>query len=139
MIAKIFQILGIVVLFITIVAAAILLPLISKLLKKLNKTIQERESGLGKQMDSSISSIDSVSTYIETLDSITTSARDFMDSILSFTEKALAFLESRTFQVGVSILTWCLFFFVALPRALFMRTKKAKRKMVLPPSWEKKS
>jgi len=135
--ARIFEIIGAVVVLIVLIIMAFILPIIARLLKGINKTLCERESDITGKIGLSMTTIDEADEQIEVFDAITSGIKASMKSAIGFSERVVSFLRSKGFQVGLSIAIWSFFFFIALPRALVEHGKKKQRKPIPPPSWEK--
>jgi hypothetical protein len=136
MAAKVFEIIGTVAVILAIFVAAVVLPFVAKFLKKTHKSIREMSSGLRDQVGSSITNIDTAQDQLDAFAAASASVRAGMDSALAGADKAITFLKSGAFQVGLPIVLWTLFLLVALPKGLRSRKKKKKIEPIPPPSWE---
>lgn len=137
MAAKVFQIVGIIVLAVSIFLFIFLLPALARILKKTNSSLAGKARLVGDQMRSSINGMDAAQDQIKAASEITASVKAGMSASIRSADRALGFLNSRPFQAGVPILLWVLLFAIALPRGLRKLKKKKKIKPIPPPSWEK--
>ena len=132
------EIIGIVAILLALAVSLVVLPLIGGLLKSLNKSMGVRVPEIGKQVGSLVEDIELANKEIDTIAAATAGVRQGMDKTLKATDKAIAFLDSKAFQLGFPAVLWVFFFVVALPRAIFHREKKKKSPLepIPPPSWQ---
>lgn len=138
MAAKVFQIIAIVVMVVTLFILILILPFISRMLKKLNKSFADRRVGIRSQMTASLTEMEAAQGQIEALSQVTASVKDGLDSMMGVTDKAVAFLRSNAFQFGLPVVIWLLLLVVAIPRGVRgPRPRKKPAPVVIPPpSWE---
>jgi len=135
--AKVFQIIAVATIILFGLVFALALRFLGKFLKRHNKGMVSRAGEVRKQFDSSIGGIDNAQGQIEAMAAMTGAVRGGMDSAIAVADRAVSFLESRTFQVGLPALLWVLLLVIAIPRGLRMRRPKQKEPNVIPPpSWE---
>lgn len=142
MAAKVFQIIGIVVLVIGIILVALILPIISKLLKKANRAIASNRSQINMQMRSSMEEMENAEVQMQALADMTSSVKQGIDAAVDAADRAVHFLESNTFQIGFPVVIWIAILFTTITRGLFWRRQKKKAKGVTPippPSWEQEA
>lgn len=137
MAAKVFQIIGIVALVVSIPTCFLILFYAGKLLKEINRSLGERAGGIRKQVDSSLSGIDAAQSQLEAVSGVTASVTAGMEKAIEAADKAVAFLKSGAFQAGLPAAIWVLFLAVTIPRSLRRHKKKSKAKPIPPPSWER--
>ena len=133
------EIIGIVAILLALAVSLVVLPLIGGFLKSLNKSMGGRVSEIKKQVGSSVENIEMANKEIEAIAAATAGVRLGMDKTLKATDKAIAFLDSKAFQLGFPAVLWVFFFVVALPRAIFHQKKKKKKsplEPIPPPSWQ---
>ncbi len=134
------EILGIIGIFLLLAVSVIVLPLLGGLLKSVNKSLGSRGPELKKQVRDSVASMDTAGQQIEAMALATKSARLGMNKALEASDRVLAFLNSKVFQLGVPAVMWVLFFVIAVPRGLFARARWFKPvEPIPPPSWETES
>jgi len=135
--AKIFEIIAVVLIIIFGLAFAFALRFLAKFLKRNNKTMGSRAGEMRKQFDSSIGGMDNAQVQIEALAAVTTSVRAGMTGAIALAAKAVTFLESRAFQIGLPAVLWFLLLAIALPRGLREhRARRGEVHVIPPPSWE---
>jgi hypothetical protein len=136
--AKVFQIIGIVALVLFIPISFIILYMAGKFLKKVNRSLAGRARDVRKQVDASLSGMDTAQDQIAALSTVNASVRAGMDKALEAADKAVGFLKSTAFQAGLPAVIWVAFLAVTLPRGLIRLKKKKKSKIepIPPPSWE---
>lgn len=138
--AKIFQIIGIIALVIAIFVFIIILPIINRLLKGLNRTLGSRGRDLRGQMSSSLKEIEVAQGQLETVVSATDSVKSGMRAAIGAADKFVDFLKSPVFQLGLPVSLWFLLLAVAVPRGIRRHKKISKKQRVIPPpSWEEES
>ena len=111
------------------------LPFLARFLKKANKSMAGRARQVRDQVNTSLGGMKTAQDQIEAFSAVSASVKAGMDSAISAAGKAVSFLESRTFQIGLPAVLWFLLLVIALPRGLRRRTPKPKR-VIPPPSWE---
>lgn len=136
MAAKVFQIIGIAAVVIFTLLFALVLPFLSRLLKKLNRSLADRAGGIKKQVSDSLSEMDTAQGQIEAFGAVTASVKSGIGTVISAADRLVAFLESGAFQVGLPVVLVFLMLFIGLPRGLLRRKKPRKVEMIPPPSWE---
>lgn len=135
---KVLQIIGIVSVVLGVFVGVVVLPIMSRFLKKAHKALQGKARDIPDQVGASLESISVAQGQIDALIATTASVKAGMEAAIGFADKAIAFLNSALFQVGLPALLWALFLSVALPRGLRRRKKKGpKVKPIPPPSWER--
>lgn len=138
MIARIFQIIGIVFTVLFTILIIVALPLINRLLKQLNKSFSERKNTITQEVTRSEIGMDTARQQVDALKASTDIFRRNLEKVVTIADSAVAFLDSNAFQLGLPLVLWVLFFAVALPRGLRQKRRKRKRfEAVPPPSWEK--
>lgn len=139
MAAKVFQIIGIVAIILGTLVFAVVFFFIGKLLKSFNKTFVGKGRDITGQMRESMKEMDIAQDQLAAFDVVATQVKAGMDSAIGVADRAVGFLRSNAFQVGLPVVFWVLFLMVAVPRGLFRRPKKKQKKEVKPippPSWE---
>jgi len=137
--AKVFEIIGIVALVLFIPIYLITMYMAGKWLKKVNRSLVGRSGEIRKQMDASLSGMDTALDQLVSFSTVSASVKAGVDKAIEGADKAVRFLNSTAFQAGLPAVIWVLFLAVMLPRGLIMRNKKKKVKVkpIPPPSWEK--
>ena len=136
MFVRVFQIIAIVVIALAILLFIILLPLLSRLLKKLNKSRSAGRPAIAREMSTSLGEMKAAQDQIESVAVVTDSVKSGMKAAISAADKAVEFLESSPFQVGLPALIWVLFLTVSIFRMLKPRKVKKEVTVIPPPSWE---
>lgn len=137
MAAKIFEIIAVVAIILFGLVFAIALRFLAKFLKRHNKGMLTRAGEVRKQFDASIGNVDNAQGQIQAMADMTGAVRAGMDSAIAVADRAVSFLESRPFQLGLPALLWFLLLVIALPRGLRLRRPpKREPKVIPPPSWE---
>ena len=139
MAAKVFEVIGIVSLVLLIPTAFVILYMAGKSLKKVNLSLVGRAGDMRKQVEASLSGMDTAQGQLAAFSTVSTSVKAGVDKAIEAADKAVGFLKSTAFQVGLPAAIWVLFLSVTLPRGLIRRKKKKKSevKPIPPPSWEK--
>lgn len=139
MAAKVFEVIGIVALVLLIPTAFVILYMAGKSLKKVNLSLVGRAGDMRKQVEASLSGMDTAQGQLAAFSTVSTSVKAGVDKAIEAADKAVGFLKSTAFQVGLPAAIWVLFLAVTLPRGLIRRKKKKKSevKPIPPPSWEK--
>lgn len=139
MAAKVFEVIGIVSLVLLIPTAFVILYMAGKSLKKVNLSLVGRAGDMRKQVEASLSGMDTAQGQLAAFSTVSTSVKAGVDKAIEAADKAVGFLKSTAFQVGLPAAIWVLFLAVTLPRGLIRRKKKKKSevKPIPPPSWEK--
>jgi len=136
--AKVFQIIGIVVLALSVFLFIFVLPMVARFLKKMNSTLSAKAGVIGGQVKVSLAGIDTAQGQLEAVSAVTASVKSGMAAAISTSDRVITFLKSGVFQAGLPVLTWILLLAIALPRGLRKRKKKKKKVTPIPPpSWEK--
>lgn len=130
------KILAIIGIILGTLIALVVLPVISRVLKKTNKTMAQRAREVSKEVNTSIAGLDEAQVQIQAMEAATAAVQQSVAAANKAAGQAVAFLESRTFQLGVPALLWFLLFAIALPRGLRLTTTRKKRRVIPPPSWE---
>jgi len=133
---KVLQIIAIVVIAFAILLFILLLPLLSRLLKKLNKSLSAGRPAIAREMSTSIGEMNAAQDQIESVAVVTDSVKSGMKAAISAADKAVEFLESSAFQVGLPALIWVLFLTVSIFRLVKPRKVKKEVTVIPPPSWE---
>lgn len=137
MAVTIFRIIAVVVIILGVFIGIFVLPFLARFLKKANKSMAGRARQVRDQVNTSLGGMETAQNQIEAFSAVSASVKAGMDSAISAAGKAVSFLESRTFQIGLPAVLWFLLLVIALPRGLRRRTPKPKPKRVIPPpSWE---
>ena len=134
-----FQIIGIIAVFLFTGLFAIIFLLIGGGLKRLNRSMGRRRREVREEIDRSLLEIEQADQQIKSIEVLSQSVRAAMESAIGLADRTVAFLESAVFQVGVPAVLWTLFLVVALPRAARhgrKRGKRKKREPVPPESWK---
>ncbi len=142
LLAKIFQIIGIVFTVIFALSIIVILPIINRLLKGLNRSFSERKFTITQEVAKSEVGVDTAKEQVEAIKAATDVFRRNLEKTISLADSAVAFLDSNAFQFGLPVLLWILFFMISLPRGLRKSKRKKKRKRfeaIPPPSWENKT
>lgn len=139
MAAKVFEVIGIVALVLLIPIAFVILYMAGKSLKKVNLSLVGRAGDIRKQVEASLSGMDTAQGQLAAFSTVSASVKAGVDKTIEAADKAVGFLKSTAFQVGLPAAIWVLFLSVTLPRGLIRRKKKKKSeaKPIPPPSWEK--
>ncbi len=138
LIARIFQIIGIVFTVLFALVIIVVLPIINKLLKKLNSSFIERKNTITQEVSRSELGMDTAKQQMDALKASTDIFKKNLEKAIAFADSAVAFLDSNAFQLGLPVVLWALFFTVALPRGLRRKQRKRKRfEAIPPPSYEK--
>lgn len=134
------KIAGIVAIVLGALIWVVLLPMIARALKKLNKGLSERARGLRGQVDASVSQIEEAQSQIQALAAATEVARAGVKSAIGTADRVVGFLQSGTFQIGLPIVLWFGLLVVAIPRAIVgVRRRKPRIVPIPPPSWEQEA
>jgi len=136
---RVLQIIAIVVIAFAILLFIILLPLLSRLLKKLNKSLSAGRPAIAREMSTSLGEMKAAQDQIESVAVYTDSVESGMKAAISAADRAVGFLESNAFQVGLPALIWVLFLTISIFRVLKPRNVKKKVTVIPPPSWESES
>ena len=139
--ATVFEIIAVVAIVLAVFIACFVLPISARYLKKTYKSLRPVSRGLRDQVGTSITGIDAAQVQLDAFAQATSGIKAGMDSALRGADKAVSFLRSNTFQVGLPVTLWVLFLVVALPRGLRRPAKKKARKKepVPPSSWEREA
>lgn len=136
MAATIFEIIAVVAIVVAVLVAVLVLPLLAGLLKSFNKSGVKRAREFRTQVTGSLEDVDAVQAQLDALGQVTRGVKAGMDSAVEAAGKAVSFLESRTFQVGLPAVLWLLLLAVAVPRGIRGLSSVKPRRVIPPPSWE---
>lgn len=136
MAATIFEIIAVVAIVVAVLVAVLVLPLLARLLKSFNKSGVKRAREFRTQVTGSLKDVDSVQAQVDALAQVTRGVKAGMDGAVEVAGKAVSFLESRTFQLGLPAVLWFLLLAVAVPRGLRGLSALKPRRVIPPPSWE---
>ena len=138
MAAKVFQIIGIVVIIITVLISVLILPFLSRLLKRLNKALSAGRPDIAREMSQSLHEIEAAQGQIEAVTAMTESVKSGMQAAIGVADKVVEFLESGVFQVGLPVLLWFLILVTSIIRGLQWgrKGKESTIAPIPPPSWE---
>lgn len=135
---KALQITGIVAVVLGLFVGVVVLPVVGRFLKKAHRVIQQRARELPGQVSATTEGMAAAQVQIDALIAATTGVKRGMETAIGLADRAVAFLNSTAFQVGLPALIWTLFLFIALPRGLRGRRKKSPGIVPIPPpSWER--
>lgn len=135
---KALQIIGIVSVVLVTFVGVVVLPIMAKFLKKAHGVFREKARDIPNQLGATVESIGVAQGQIDALIATTASVKSGMEAAIGLADRAIAFLSSTVFQVGLPAVLWALFLIIALPRGLRRRKKKGpKIRPVPPPSWER--
>lgn len=135
--ATIFEIIGVVAIVVAVLVAILVLPFLSRMLKSFNKSGVKRAQQVRSQVTESIQDMNQAQEQLDAFAEVSKGVRAGMDAAVERASRTVAFLESRTFQVGLPALMWFLLLVVALPRGLRRSNMMRKpRRSIPPPSWE---
>lgn len=137
MAATIFEIIASIFIVLFLFLLIIILPVISSLLKNVNRSFASTRRDVKKQMSESISEMEDVEREIDSLKVVTGQFKSVLDSVLEALDLAIDFFNSRGFKWGLIGSIWFLFASISFPRGLHRRkVVKPKKKVIPPPSWE---
>lgn len=134
MVAKVFEIIGTIVIVVFTLLAIFLLPLLSRLLKNLNLTLSQRAKNINALLGDSAKEVESVENQVKTLEGVTSSVSLAMNKAVSLADKSLAFLESSAFQRGFPLVICLGISAATLWRGIFSRKRKTRSVKAIPPS-----
>jgi hypothetical protein len=140
--AKIFEIIAIVAIVISIPLLVLLFRSLSKSLKKLNKSMGGRRTEIRKNLSSTLTGLDDAQGQIDAMSAVTANVERGMQAAIGAADRFLAFVKSRTFQRGVPVTLWTVLAVVGITRGLTpVKPKKKKKKPtpIPPPSWEQEN
>ncbi|MDD5447799.1 MAG: hypothetical protein PHO53_01340 [Actinomycetota bacterium] len=133
-VAKVFEILGTIVIVVFTILAIFLLPALSRFLKNLNLGLGQRAGNINALLGNSAKEVEGAEDQVKALKGATSSISLAMNKAVSLADKSLAFLESNAFQRGFPLVV-CLGISTAiLWRGVFSRKKKIKGDRSIPPS-----
>jgi len=135
-VVRVFQIIGIVVIILVVLVSVVVLPFLSRLLKKLNKSLSAERPAIAREMRTSLGELEAAQDQIEAVVVVTDSVKSGMKAAISAADKAVGWLESNVFQIGLPILLSLLILTASIVRGLKPRKGKKAVAVVPPPSWE---
>lgn len=135
MVAKTFQVVGIVAIILAGLIAIPVFHFLSKGLKRLNESIGSRRSEIHRDLRVSLEELDGAQGQLDQISAATEVARAGMSSALAAADATLAFLRSNAFQVGVPVAMWSILLAVTIPKSL-ARHRKKRLEPIPPPSWQ---
>jgi hypothetical protein len=135
--ATIFRIIAVVVIILGVFIAIFVLPFLARFLKRTNKSMAESARHVRDQVNTSLGGMETAQVQLDAFAAATGSVKAGMTAAIGAADKAVSFLESRAFQIGLPAVLWFLLLAIALPRGLrHHKPKREPRKVIPPPSWE---
>lgn len=138
MAAKVFQIIGAVIIVLSVLIAVAVFYFLNKGLKKVNKVLRDHRGDVSKDLLIGLDGLKEAEGQLEVVTAATETVKAGMRSGIAGADKLVVLVKSSAFQMGVPVAMWVMLVFVAIPRALLPRKKKKKKKAtpIPPPSWE---
>lgn len=136
MVVTVFQVIGVISIFLAALVVIIVFYFLNKGLRHLNSVLDSRRKEIGRDLRTSLEGLDEAQGQIEALSAATAGVRAGMDSAISAADTAVSFLRSSAFQIGVPAAMWLLLVLIAIPRALRSPARKKSVKVIPPPSWQ---
>jgi len=135
--AKVFQIIGAVIIVLSVLIAVAVFYFLNKGLKKVNKVLKDNRGDVSKDLLTGLDGLKEAEGQLEVVTAVTETVKAGMRSGIAAADKLVVFVKSSAFQMGVPVAMWVMLVFVAIPRALLPRKKKKKKATPIPPpSWE---
>jgi len=134
----IFEIIGIIAIILFGLIMLAILFFMGKGIKHLNKILGSRRGEVSKDLVTSLKSLQQAQDQLEAVSIMTATVKDGMSAAIGITDKAVDFLKSDAFQVGLPLTFWFLLVAVAVPRGFLGKKKHKKKKTgpIPPASWE---
>ena len=136
MAAKVFEIIGAVIIVLSMLIAVAVFYFLNKGLKKVNMVLKDHRGDVSKDLLIGLDGLKEAEGQLELVTAVTETVKVGMRSGIAAAEKLVLFVKSSAFQMGVPVAMWVMLVFVAIPRALLPRKKKKKATPIPPPSWE---
>jgi UDP-N-acetylmuramyl pentapeptide phosphotransferase/UDP-N-acetylglucosamine-1-phosphate transferase len=134
--AVIFEIIAIVAMILAVLIAIFILPFLARFLKRTNKSMADRARGVRDQVTTSLGGMETAQAELESFAAMTSGAKAAMTGAIATADKAVQFLESRTFQIGLPLAFIFGLLAVAVPRGRRNPHPRKRRTVIPPPSWE---
>jgi len=121
-----------------VLVAILVLPFLSRALKRFNKSGAQRARDLREQVTSSMNDVDEAQQQLDAFSAMSAGVKTGMEKAVEAADGAVMFLGSRIFQVGLPAVLWFLLLVIALPRGLrgTRYLARPRRERIPPPSWE---